>query len=282
MLRVTILASGSSGNALLVEYMETRILVDAGVSAKRLTGFLGEAGIGDRPLDGVLLTHEHSDHARGLKRFCPRQDVPVYCNALTAEALGRGRDGDDIRWHLFRTGQDFEIGGIGVENFAVPHDASDPLGFVLHAGPVSLGILTDLGFATAAVLDRVADAHALVIEANHDADLLRDDPRRPWAVKQRITSRHGHLDNHAAAEVIAHCAARRLDRAVLGHLSRDCNRADLAMSTVRSRLDGAPVDIHAVEQDAAAHAFEIDAARPHAPAPTAMETPLLNGWSLEN
>ena len=274
-----VLASGSSGNCLLVEAGGSRVLVDAGLSARRLGQRLGELGVDPAALDGVLVSHEHSDHARGLRRFCGRHGVPVFCNLQTADALGRGDAQVRLDWRLFQSGRDFEVGRLAVECFAVPHDASEPLGFALHFDGVSLGVLTDLGFASQAVLERVAGVDALLVEANHDMRLLQDDSRRPWAVKQRISSRHGHLSNDAAAEVVAHCAERNLKRVVLGHLSRDCNRAELARQAVASRLQGGGIEVDVVEQDDAVLEFRVGRAQPPpGAAGRVMETPLLAGW----
>jgi phosphoribosyl 1,2-cyclic phosphodiesterase len=159
----------------------------------------------------------------------------VYCNRITAEALRRDQKiAKD--WRLFVTGTDFSIGDLTIETFPVPHDAVDPVGFVLHHGRTALGFLTDLGFATKLVHERVRAAHTVVIETNHDEKLLQVDTKRPWSVKQRIMSRHGHLSNAAAASVLVELIEGNLRRAVLGHLSRDCNSPELAVETVRTRF----------------------------------------------
>jgi len=137
---------------------------------------------------------------------------------------------------MFVTGSEFALGELRVQSFPISHDAAEPVGFVLSRENVGVGFLTDLGFATRLVLERVRPVHTLVIETNHDEKLLQDDPKRPWSVKQRIFSRHGHLSNAAAAEVLAGMVSGNLRRAVLGHLSGDCNTPELALSTVRNRL----------------------------------------------
>jgi phosphoribosyl 1,2-cyclic phosphodiesterase len=135
------------------------------------------------------------------------------------------------------TGTEFELGGIRVQSFPISHDAAEPVGFVLSHGEVGVGFLTDLGFATRLVVERVRPVHTLVIETNHDEKLLQEDTKRPWSVKQRIFSRHGHLSNAAAAEVLAGMVGGNLRRAVLGHLSGDCNTPELAVNTVKRRLE---------------------------------------------
>ncbi len=249
MLQTVVLASGSSGNCLLVETAGTRILIDAGISCKRLIERLREVDVAPESIDGVIITHEHGDHARGFKRFCTLSGVPAYANPATAESLGHGHEEETHAWRLFRTGSTFSIGQLDIETFHVPHDACDPISLVIRSGEWSLGILTDLGHAGHAVLQRVADVDCLVIEANHDLQLLQNDTRRPWGVKQRIISRHGHLSNEAAAEVITHCLSRRLKKAVLGHLSRDCNTAELARNAVAGRINGHPLELHIALQD---------------------------------
>lgn len=234
---VTLLGSGSAGNCALVEAAGTRLLVDAGLSARQIAARLDALGLAPEQLDAILLTHEHGDHVAGLRVLCKKAPMPVYCTRLTAEvlhdsALSECRGGV----HQFQTGAEFSIRDIGVQAFSVPHDAVDPVGFVFHYGGRSLGFLTDLGHCTRLAMERVRGANTVVIETNYDEKLLQDDTRRPWAVKQRIMSRHGHLSNGAAAGVLAQLLEDGLRRAVLGHLSRDCNTAALAVETVRARL----------------------------------------------
>ncbi len=240
MFTLTVLGSGSAGNCALLTTEHCRLLVDAGLSARQTVARLALLGLAPDQLDGVLLTHEHCDHASGLDVLCRKfKDLPIYCNALTAEVLRH--DGGCLaahgHWRLFKTGGDFEIKDIAVQTFPVPHDAVDPVGYMFHHGCAALGYLTDLGFATKLVHERVRTATTLLIETNHDSALLSADTKRPWSVKQRIMSRHGHLSNEAAAAVVAQMLAggAKLRRAVLGHLSRDCNRPDLAIHTMRTQ-----------------------------------------------
>jgi phosphoribosyl 1,2-cyclic phosphodiesterase len=198
---------------------------------------LEQCGVTPDQLDGVLLTHEHGDHVCGLEVLCRKFDIPIYANALTAEAsrcdggLDRHRN-----WRIFHTGAEFSICDILVQTFPVPHDAVDPIGFAFHAGSSGLGFITDLGYPTKMVIERLRKVHTLVIETNHDEKLLQNDPHRPWPVKQRIQSRHGHLSNNAAASVIGQLLPGKIERVVLGHLSRDCNTPQLALGTVQTLL----------------------------------------------
>src|SRR4051794_7500757 len=232
------LGSGSAGNSSLVSTSHCHILIDGGLSARQIVVRLEQCGVTPEQLDGVLLTHEHGDHVCGLEVLCRKFAVPIYANALTAEAIKCNGALDRHRnWRIFRTGAEFKICDITVQTFPVPHDAVDPVGFAFHAGARSLGFITDLGYATKMLVERLREVHTLVIETNHDEKLLQADTHRPWPVKQRIQSRHGHLSNNAAAIVIEELLPGKIDRVVLGHLSRDCNTPELALKTVRDALN---------------------------------------------
>ena len=232
------LGSGSAGNSALVATDHCKVLIDGGLSARQLVLRLELCGVTPEQLDGVLLTHEHGDHICGLEVLCRKFNVPIYCNALTAESV-RGDGGLEAHrnWQIFATGAEFSICDITVHTFPVPHDAVDPLGFVFHAGSGSLGFITDLGYVTKLITERLRQVQTLVVETNHDEKLLQKDMHRPWPVKQRIQSRHGHLSNTAAAGVIEELLPGKIERVVLGHLSRDCNTPALALSTVRASLE---------------------------------------------
>jgi len=229
-----VLASGSSGNALLVRAGGATVLVDAGLSARRLATRIAGCGVDPGSLSGILLTHEHGDHARGLKIFLSKYRVPVFANPLTADHLKR--TGVVAEWNLFSSGATFQVGPLDVHAFSVPHDAADPVGFVLRSEGAGFAVLTDLGYATRHVVDSVRGVSALLIETNHDEELLRLDTKRPWAVKQRILSRHGHLSNAAAAAIVAEVATEALAHVMLGHLSRDCNSPEIAVAAVDAAL----------------------------------------------
>src|SRR5213080_5588979 len=234
------LGSGSAGNSALVATDHCKILIDGGLSARQIVLRLEQCGVMAEQLDGVLLTHEHGDHVCGLEVLCRKFAVPIYANAQTAEAvrcdgaLNRHRN-----WRIFRTGAEFSICDITIQTFPVPHDAVDPVGFAFYAGAGGLGFITDLGYATKMIVERLRQVHTLVIETNHDEKLLQGDPHRPWPVKQRIMSRHGHLSNTAAASVIEQLLPGKIERVVLGHLSRDCNTPELATAAVRSQMERA-------------------------------------------
>ncbi|MFO1476203.1 MAG: MBL fold metallo-hydrolase [Verrucomicrobiota bacterium] len=234
--QLTILGSGSSGNCAYVETGETRLLVDAGFSLRQIRQRLATIGRAPENLSGILITHEHSDHIAGLGALVEKLQVPVYCNRATAEAI-QDSTGKRLPCRLFATGASFEIGEVLVETFSIPHDAQDPVGFLLRTASGNLGFLTDLGHATQLVLQRVRPANALVLEANHDVKMLQECPRRPWSLKQRILGRHGHLSNEAAADAAEFLMSADLRHLYLGHLSRECNTPDLARRVVQQRLE---------------------------------------------
>jgi phosphoribosyl 1,2-cyclic phosphodiesterase len=161
--------------------------------------------------------------------------IPVYCNRPTLEAIEFKHE-TKLDSRLFITGASFELGDISVETFTIPHDAQDPVGFMLRTNEGNIGFLTDLGHTTKLVLERVRNANVLVLESNHDVKMLQDCPHRPWNLKQRILSRHGHLSNEAAADATEQIMNGELHHLYLGHLSRQCNRPELAMATVQQRL----------------------------------------------
>jgi len=238
MLRFTILGSGSSGNCAYLETDDTRLLVDAGFSGRQIEQRLASIGRSLSDVQAIFVTHEHSDHVCGLPVLTKRHGIPVYCNRLTAECLHAQIPGFK-GWQLFESGATFEMGDLKINSFSVPHDAYDPVGFMFHHAQGSIGFLTDLGYATRLVIERVREARALVLEANHDLRLLQEDTRRPWAVKQRILSRHGHLSNDAAAAVAAEVVTDGMEDLYLGHLSADCNNPLCARTTVSRKLEEA-------------------------------------------
>ena len=234
--RFTVLGSGSGGNASFLETDQTRVLIDAGLSGRQIRLRLAQLGRAPETLDGILLTHEHSDHTQGLKAICKKLDIPIYCNRLTADEL-RFRLKIDLNIRQFVTGEPFEIGNMEIENFSVPHDAQDPVGFHVKTSDGGIGILTDLGQTTRLVLERVRGAKVLLIEANYDLNRLQEDTRRPWATKQRIMSRHGHLSNRDTADAIETLANGKLENVVLCHLSGDCNTPEIARRSITEKLN---------------------------------------------
>ncbi len=228
--RVVLLGSGSSGNATLVELAGRRILVDAGLAAGTLAERLRAVGVEPQHLDGLVLSHEHGDHARGAARFSQRHGVPVFASWETLQAMNLSPV-HFAAWEPLGPGGRLAIGGLRVETFPVPHDAAAPLGLVVEGEGVRVGIVTDLGRATSLVEARLRGCEVLVVEANHDDLLLRHGPY-PWALKQRVGGRWGHLSNAEAAELLERVLAPSCRAVVLAHLSEQNNRPDLAWRAV--------------------------------------------------
>ncbi len=237
MLRVVPLGSGSTGNATLVAFGARRLLVDAGLSARELTLRLEAVGVAPALLTAILLSHEHHDHARGLERFAVKHRVPVFTTPETLAALNLAPRHVGA-WHPFEPGVPFDADGVKVDPFAIPHDAVNPVGFVLEAEGLRVGIATDLGHATTLVVERLRGCHVLVVEANHDDDMLVRGPY-PWALKQRIGGRLGHLSNAEAATLLAATADAACQAVILAHLSESNNTAAKARQTVAAALAAA-------------------------------------------
>lgn len=234
--QLTILGSGSSGNCALLEADETRILIDAGFSPRQIRQRLATIGRAPEGLHGILVTHEHNDHIQGLAGMADRLGIPVYCNRPTKDGI-EDQLKTRFNWRIFTTGSSFELGDVLVESFSVPHDAQEPVGFLIHTRAGRIGFLTDLGHVTKLVIQRVRPANVLLLETNHDVKMLQECPHRPWALKQRILGRHGHLSNEAAAAALQEILTADLRHLYLGHLSRQCNRPELAQGAINGCLE---------------------------------------------
>jgi len=232
--QLTILGSGSAGNCSYVETAETRVLVDAGFSARQTRKRLATIGRAPEGLSGILITHEHTDHINGLAVLAAELNVPVFCNRETQRAI-EFQHRCRLDYRIFATGASFEIGDISVDTFSIPHDASDPVGYLLRTSGGNIGFLTDLGHATKLALERVRAANVLLLETNHDLKMLQNSSR-PWSLKQRIAGRHGHLSNEDAADALQEIMSADLRHLYLGHLSRECNLPDLAHRVIQDRL----------------------------------------------
>jgi len=234
-IRFAVLGSGSGGNSAVVECGGQRLLIDAGLSAKQLETRLRLLGIEPASLDGILLTHEHGDHVRGLKVFLKKFPVPVLATPQTAMVV-REAGISHGEWKSFETGQTFTLGDTEICSFSIQHDAVDPVGFVISDRTHRLGMVSDAGFITHSMRESLRDLHALFIEANYDDGLLEADTKRPWSIKQRIASRHGHLSNRQVGELLREIAHAGLRQLVLGHLSSDCNQPEVAIGHLRACL----------------------------------------------
>lgn len=233
-MRLTPLASGSSGNSFLVEGNGSAVLVDAGLSAKQLTLRLETVGVDPGSLKGILISHGHSDHVKGVGVLSRRYRIPVLVNRGTWETIEPGV-GKVHSLEFFKTGRAFEFEGFRIHPFSVPHDCSDPVGFRISKGTARLGIATDLGTATGLVLSLLTDLQVVVLESNHDPRMLRDGPY-PWELKQRVKGRLGHLSNNDSAQVLERIVTDELKAVVLAHMSETNNTAELALKCASSPL----------------------------------------------
>jgi len=234
-LKVCVLGSGSSGNCTYVASEATRVLVDAGLSCREIGRRLQLIRADLQDINAVCVSHKHADHRSGLGVLHRRTSALLYGNAGTVDAIGRDERLAGLPWRIFTNGSPFEVGDIRVEPFSVPHDSYDPVGFVMSSGESRVGIVTDMGMPTELIRERLRDCGTLIVEANHDEQMLKN-ASRPWSLKQRIGGRQGHLSNEQAAQLLAEVAGPSLRTVLLAHLSSDCNEPGLAVQTVRSAL----------------------------------------------
>lgn len=234
--RAHVLGSGSRGNSILLETSETRVLVDAGFSGRQIQRRLEAIEVEPDTISAILITHEHSDHTRGMGVFSRRFHVPIYIARATARSCSRVlRGGEELRF--YEAARPIPLGDLEIEPFLTCHDAVDPLAVTVRqrGSGLKVGIATDLGTPTVSVRHALRCCDLLVLEANHDDIMLREGPY-PWSVKSRIASRHGHLSNRAAAELGIELNHPRLAGVVLAHLSQECNDPDLAREVVGKAL----------------------------------------------
>jgi phosphoribosyl 1,2-cyclic phosphodiesterase len=253
-MKITVLGSGSTGNAVLICTEKTKVLVDAGLSAKETLRRLALVGINCDDLDAILVTHEHSDHAGGLRVFLKSVDCRVFISEATensyystrkgvqnieSEATKR-RDALKNRIEKIESSREFRIGDIDFEPFSVPHDAADNFGFVAKNNGVRVATLMDLGCMTTLVKDKLRNCHAIIIESNHSRDMLKTCPLYSWDLKQRILSRTGHLSNEDLSEWLTNEFDGTANNIVLAHLSQRANEPHLARLTAETALQMRP------------------------------------------
>lgn len=233
-MRFACLGSGSEGNALLIESGSTRLLLDCGFGLRETHQRLARLGLSPEDLTAILVTHEHSDHASGVARLAAKFGLPVWLSHGTQAHLSQlGQLPEDF--HLFDPQHPFAVGDLWVQPFPVPHDAREPTQFVFGNGARRLGVLTDTGCATPHIQAMLTGCDALVLECNHDAAMLASGPYPP-ALKRRVAGNFGHLDNEAAAALLASLDTRRLRHIVAAHLSRTNNRPELARDALARAL----------------------------------------------
>lgn len=208
--------------------------MDAGLSRREARLRLEAIGESIDKIDAILVTHEHTDHVSGLVRIARPRNIPIHATLLTAPTIDWG--GYEPRLHTFQAGTGFKLGDIRVESFTIPHDAVDPVGFSFHLGGMKLGVVTDLGYMPESVRWHLRGTDLLVLESNHNLEMLKVGPY-PWAVKQRVMGRKGHLSNDAASDFVREGMDRGTTLLVLAHLSENNNHPELARQAARQALD---------------------------------------------
>ncbi len=235
-LSVCVLASGSKGNAIYVSDGRTAILVDAGLSGIEIARRMQTAGLEMASLKAIVVSHEHSDHIRGVGVLARRHDLPVYITPATATVAANQLGRIDNLQH-FEIGRTFRIDGLAVHPFATSHDANDSSGFTIARNGHKIGIATDLGIATGMVKEHLKTCSLLVLEANHDPAMLIQGPY-PWPLKQRIKSRNGHLSNQESRDLLAEIKHDGLCHVILAHLSETNNTPEKALQAIQQALNG--------------------------------------------
>ena len=234
-MRLCSIASGSSGNCIYVGSEQTHLLVDTGISKKRIDEGLCELGVKGEELQGILITHEHSDHIQGLGVFSRKYGVPIYATRGTirgireCKTLGKMPDG---LLHEVNVDEKFMIGDLEVKAFSISHDANEPSGYRIENDNKSIAVATDLGIYDEYIIENLKNLNAVVLEANHDIHMVEVGPY-PYYLKQRVLGNHGHLSNEASGRLLCEILHDKLKHIVLGHLSKENNYPDLARETVK-------------------------------------------------
>lgn len=237
MVKFCSLFSGSSGNALFIGTEKTKLLIDAGLSGKRILEALCSIGENPAELSAILISHEHIDHVRGAGILSRKQDIPIYANESTWCAMECGLGPVKLENRVtFCTGKEFEIGDICIKPFSIPHDAAEPVGYSFFAQGKRITTATDIGHMNDDILSHIEGNDLLLLESNHDIEMLRVGPY-PWHLKKRIMGDHGHLSNESCAEVIARLAEKGGKHFILGHLSNENNFPELAYQTTLNALN---------------------------------------------
>ena len=229
------LYSGSSGNSSLIQTENTKILVDVGESAKKIADALKSINIEPTQIDAILITHEHSDHTKGISTFSKKYNIPVYANKETWNSLKQHKEKlteENIKYFTFNK---FNIGDLSIVPFSIPHDASNPCGFNVYHKDKKISIATDIGHMTSEIVENLTNSSFVLLESNYDLNVLKCS-RYPYPLKQRISGPNGHLSNDVAGKTISYLAKNGLNTVMLGHLSKENNFPELAYKTVVEHL----------------------------------------------
>lgn len=243
------LASGSKGNCIYLGTKKTKILIDAGISGKATAMRLAEIDVDLTDIDAILITHEHTDHIKGLQALACRMGIPVFANSDTAKGIIALMK-ECPKFKIFSTGETFEFGDIEIHPFTVQHDTLDPVAFTIRTGDLKLGFCTDIGFVTSLVSNQLQNCDYLYIEANHQPSMVHASSR-PMIYKQRVLGRQGHLSNEDCAHLLASVLHPGLKHVHLAHLSSECNVPHLALEIVQKKIEekGYQIDLSIAYQD---------------------------------
>jgi phosphoribosyl 1,2-cyclic phosphodiesterase len=243
------LASGSKGNCIYIGTNHTKILIDAGISARAIQLRLNEINVDLADIDAILMTHEHIDHIQGLKTLAYKNRIPILANHETAKGIVAAFH-DCPKFKIFSTGDTFEFGDLEIHPFSIQHDTLDPVAFTLRLNDLKLGFCTDLGFVTSLVQTQLVGCDYLYVESNHQPSMVYASPR-PMIYKQRVLSRSGHLSNEACGNLLAHVYSPRLKHVHLAHLSSECNSPETALHVIQGILQqqGIRLDMCIAPQD---------------------------------
>jgi len=244
-LRFTVLSSGSTGNATVVSSDAATVLVDVGLSAKRIEELMREREVSGSDLDAILVTHEHSDHIKGLGAFARKFKLPIYANEKTWVAMQKHvGEIEESQRRILPTDSVMELFDLRIESYGISHDAAEPVGYCFQSGGRKLTLATDLGYVSDRVMNQLRNSDVLVLESNHDVNMLRMG-RYPWNIKRRILGDSGHLSNEAAGEALRALLSDGATRRVyLAHLSQEHNLMDLAKMTVTNVLEDSGIFYH--------------------------------------
>jgi phosphoribosyl 1,2-cyclic phosphodiesterase len=248
-MRIASLGSGSDGNALLIcarsGTTETRVMLDCGFALKEAASRLSRLDINPEQLSGIIVTHEHQDHVGGVFRVARRHNIPVWMTHGTFEAVRK--DADGVQIHICRDGEPFVIGDLEIHPYTVPHDAREPVQYTATDGHCKIGVLTDVGHSTPYLIEALAGCDALLLEFNHDVDMLAQSVYPPW-LRARIGGQLGHLSNGQSADILRALDRGRLTRLIAGHLSQKNNSPDKVRAAIHSVLDDAEVNVVIADQ----------------------------------
>ncbi len=248
-MRLVSIASGSSGNCIYVGSENTHILVDAGISNKRIEQGLNEIGIKGGELDGIVITHEHSDHTKGLGVLARKHGVPIYSTKETLDEIRNmkylGEYPDELLKPI-HPDVDFMIGDMEVKPFRIDHDAANPVAYRIQCERKSVAVATDMGHFDQYIIDHLQGLDAILLESNHDVNMLETGPY-PYYLKRRILGDHGHLSNENAGRLLNYILHDHLKRILLGHLSKENNYEELAYETVKLEIEQGDHGYHSAD-----------------------------------